>query len=121
MLLGAINEPDEAETIAARLADTLSAPMTLHGIVVPVAASIGIAIHTPDMDGVDALLRAADVAMYGAKARGKDRYQVYTSDQDPGDDRLPAGRVGARGAAAASTADVEPRTATPPLLTPEGA
>ena len=121
VLLGAINEPDEAETIAARLADTLSAPTTLHGIVVPVAASIGIAIHTPEMDGVDALLRAADVAMYGAKARGKDRYQVYTPDQDPGDDRLPEGRVGARGAAAASTAEIEPRTATPPLLTPEGA
>jgi diguanylate cyclase (GGDEF)-like protein len=96
VLLGEIVDPAEAESVAARLAQTLTEPLMLAGTVVPVAASIGIAVRTPEMADVDALMRAADVAMYGAKARGKDRYQVYSPDQDPGDDRLVAGRIGTR-------------------------
>ena len=118
-LLGDIGDAGEAEAIAARIAQSLDAPLTIGGIVVPVAASIGIAIHTPDMDGVDALLRAADVAMYGAKARGKNRYQVYAPDQDPGDDRLPADLARTRGPKAANAGASGPRAVT--LLSPEGA
>jgi hypothetical protein len=67
------------------------------------------------MVGVDAFLRAADIAMYGAKARGKDRYQIYAPDLDPGADQVPAGRVAVRRRDAA-----EPRSAAQ-TLTPEGA
>jgi hypothetical protein len=73
------------------------------------------------MAGVDALLRAADVAMYGAKARGKDRYQVYSTDQDPGDDRITAGRTMTRRPAAPATGAGDVRAASTPHLRPEGA
>ncbi len=119
VLLGDIGNAGQAEAIASRIAQALDAPLTIDGIVVPVAASIGIAIHTPDMDGVDALLRAADVAMYGAKARGKHRYKVYAPDQDPGDDRLPADRATTRHPRAADAVAGGPRAVT--LLSPEGA
>ena len=119
VLLGELGNTAEAESIAARMAQKLSVPLAIEGTVVPVAASIGIAVHAPGMDGVDALLRAADVAMYGAKARGKDRYQVYAPDMDPGDDRVGVGRVGAR-RVADSTPATEAKRSTP-LLRPEGA
>jgi predicted signal transduction protein with EAL and GGDEF domain len=75
----------EAEAAAGRLAAALSVPLALDGTVVAVAASIGIALPTPQMNRVDDLLRAADVAMYGAKARGKDRSQVYSPALDAPD------------------------------------
>ena len=75
----------EAEAAAGRLAMALSVPIALEGTVVPVAASIGIALPTAQITHVDDLLRAADIAMYGAKARGKDRSQVYSPALDQTD------------------------------------
>jgi diguanylate cyclase (GGDEF)-like protein len=120
VLLGDISEPGEAEAIAARMAETLSVPLSIAGTVVPVAASIGIAVHAPGMKDVDALLRAADVAMYGAKARGKDRYQVYAADEDPGDDRVGVGRVGTR-RSGPDPDGAAPRGGSKPILRSEGA
>jgi len=116
VLLGELSDAAEAETIAARMTQSLGVPLPLHGTVVAVAVSIGVAVHTPAMVGVDGLLRAADIAMYGAKARGKDRYQVYAPDVDPGADQLPAGRVAVRRVDAGDAG----RSAAPHLR-PEGA
>jgi EAL domain-containing protein (putative c-di-GMP-specific phosphodiesterase class I) len=41
-----------------------------------VAASVGVAFATPE-DGVEELMRNADVAMYSAKSQGKGRFVVY--------------------------------------------
>jgi diguanylate cyclase (GGDEF)-like protein len=121
VLLGEISDSNEAESIAARMTQALGVPLSLHGTVVGVAASVGVAVHTPEMNGVDALLRAADVAMYGAKARGKDRYQVYSTEQDPGDDRVTTGRTVTRRPAQPSSGAADVRPATTPHLRPEGA
>jgi len=68
----------DLEALAQRLIDTVRAPLELTpGSSVQVTASIGIASFPQDGDGPDALLRAADIAMYAAKAAGRNRYARY--------------------------------------------
>jgi diguanylate cyclase (GGDEF)-like protein len=72
-----LDEADEAAPahVAERIADALREPFTLAGREVFATASIGIAVGTVEDPGT--LLRHADVAMYRAKARGKDRYEIF--------------------------------------------
>lgn len=67
----------EATATAERIAEKLAAPFYLEGCEVFVTTSIGIAISEPGQDSPDDLLRNADVAMYEAKNKGKDRYKVF--------------------------------------------
>jgi EAL domain-containing protein (putative c-di-GMP-specific phosphodiesterase class I) len=59
------------------VAAALRAPLVLDGQEVFPTASIGIALSTPRRSRPDSLLRDADVAMYHAKAEGKDRSAVF--------------------------------------------
>ena len=65
--------------IAARIVAALQEPFPFLGSGLRVAASIGIAFATP-ADGVEELMRNADVAMYAAKAQGKGRYAIYVTE-----------------------------------------
>ncbi|MGW9453151.1 putative bifunctional diguanylate cyclase/phosphodiesterase [Streptomyces sp. NPDC055632] len=68
---------NQVHEIADRLRLTLSRPYRLDGgQEVRVAASIGVAFAEPGVDAGD-LLRNADLAMYRAKAAGKDRVELY--------------------------------------------
>ena len=69
--------PDEvaAALVAERIATELREPFMLDGREVFTTASIGIAVGT--VEDADTLLRHADVAMYRAKGRGKDRYEIF--------------------------------------------
>ncbi len=62
--------PPEAvvEQVAARIRLALSEPYQIAGIAVTVGASVGTAVTPPAGGDVDALLHAADVAMYRVKA-----------------------------------------------------
>ncbi|GAA2589587.1 bifunctional diguanylate cyclase/phosphodiesterase [Winogradskya consettensis] len=62
------------ETVAQRVLDALTVPISSHLLLVQ--ASIGIATAEPGAT-VDTVLRAADVAMYAAKQRGKAAYVRY--------------------------------------------
>jgi diguanylate cyclase (GGDEF)-like protein/PAS domain S-box-containing protein len=62
--------------IAARVVESLQEPLDLPGADARVAASVGIAFSSAD-DGVEELMRNADVAMYAAKSAGKGRYMVF--------------------------------------------
>jgi diguanylate cyclase (GGDEF)-like protein len=63
--------------VAERLLSVLEQPFSVHGSVIRVGASIGIASQVSDEESGDYLLRAADVAMYSAKARGKHRWDLF--------------------------------------------
>jgi diguanylate cyclase (GGDEF)-like protein/PAS domain S-box-containing protein len=62
--------------IAARIVASLQDPLDIPGANAAVAASVGIAFSESG-DGVEELMRNADVAMYAAKSGGKGRYVVY--------------------------------------------
>ena len=78
--------PDEADALltAARVADVLREPYPLArgaGGEVFVPASIGIALSDGDAAPTsEALLRNADLAMYRAKQRGRDRCELYDDE-----------------------------------------
>ncbi len=64
-----------------RLADAvlaaLAAPVLVGGHELVVGASIGISVFPMDGDNAEALIRAADMAMYTAKSRGRNCYEFY--------------------------------------------
>ncbi len=68
--LTATRGPSEALELAQSVARALDEPVSLDGLHVDVAASIGIAIHSGDDEDFATLMRHADIAMYDAKQRG---------------------------------------------------
>jgi diguanylate cyclase (GGDEF)-like protein len=69
----------DAVRVAERVQEQLQRPLTLLGHDLVVSASIGIAVNTSERNEPGALLKAADVAMYRAKAGGKAQHEVFDS------------------------------------------
>ncbi|MFL6862300.1 MAG: putative bifunctional diguanylate cyclase/phosphodiesterase [Allosphingosinicella sp.] len=76
MLLPAVGR-EEAERIAGRAVEALSEPFGSGGSASWLGASIGIALAPEHGVELPALMKAADVAMYHAKATGRSRTCVY--------------------------------------------
>jgi diguanylate cyclase (GGDEF)-like protein len=89
VVLNQIDSPESAGIVAQRLLESLGRPVVIDGHELVVTPSIGIAIAPDDANDVEGLLRAADTAMYHAKAAGKNNYLFYRTDMDAaGVDRL---------------------------------
>lgn len=66
----------EALSAAERLRDALlRRPWAWQGETLPLTVSIGVAAWRGPQDGLDALLKRADAALYRAKALGRDRFE----------------------------------------------
>ena len=68
---------DYATDVAERLLQTIRRPFLLDGEEQFLSASIGIALAGPGTERPEGLLRDADAAMYRAKERGKDRWELF--------------------------------------------
>lgn len=73
---------EDVEQIVRNLAEALQRPIDLQGREFVVTASIGISLYPDDGATVDMLLVRADVAMYQAKAAGRDNYRFYSPDMN---------------------------------------
>jgi diguanylate cyclase (GGDEF)-like protein len=80
VLIEDASDDAELDTVAERILAELRQPFVVNGRELHVRGSMGIAHMDPDVDGVDQLLRNADLAMYRAKAAGQGGYERY----DPG-------------------------------------
>jgi diguanylate cyclase (GGDEF)-like protein len=67
----------EAEAVARRVVEALSRPFALDIGEVTVGASIGIALAPSDGSDPEALVRAADLALYAAKSEGRGTHRLY--------------------------------------------
>lgn len=70
---------DEIFTLADRLIKAISAPYNLQGCTSYIGLSVGISFYPKDGDNLEELKRAADAALYQAKADGRGVYRTYSS------------------------------------------
>ena len=84
VLLPRIDGWQQAAATAERLLQAAREPMTLDGTAGPVrvGASVGVALFPADGADFDALVRAADVAMYRSKDLGRGRVSLYHPQMD---------------------------------------
>lgn len=61
-----------------RIATSLTAPLDVRGVEVRITPSIGVSLYPEHAVDIETLLRHADLAMYGAKAEGRNRMVLYT-------------------------------------------
>ena len=77
VLLYPVESVDGAEQVLRRIAEALRAPLTILDHQIAVSASIGLSIYPDHGEDPATLLRNADLAMYHAKANGKNGWQTY--------------------------------------------
>lgn len=79
---GAIGRRRFADPLAGRLVNALSQPFAEGSLVHHIGASAGIARYPQDAPDSAAILRAADVALYGAKDGGRNRWLGFAPEMD---------------------------------------
>ncbi|MFU2488079.1 EAL domain-containing protein [Thauera sp. WH-1] len=82
VILPNLHRVEDAESVAAKILDSVLAPMSLRGHSLHVGGSIGLAVYPQQGTSEEALLRHADLAMYHAKESGGNRYQVFAEQMN---------------------------------------
>jgi len=100
VLLPDAEDPEVAEQVATRLIADVSRPFRLHGERLEIGLSVGIAA-VDDSGDIETVIRAANDALFRAKATGRNRSVM--ADED----RVFAGRSGLRGRLDVSQIDHE--------------
>ncbi len=78
IVLGELSSDMAAALVARKLLDEVSVFSQIGGHELFLTASLGIVIYPDNASSVDELMRAADIAMYQAKAKGRNLYEFYT-------------------------------------------
>lgn len=77
VLLEEVHGIADAVRVAKRILESLAEPVPVKGTEVFSTVSIGVALSSSAYKRPEDLLRDADTAMYGAKAHGRSRYEVF--------------------------------------------
>ena len=77
-----LNEPEEIRVLCERIVQALSVPFQLDRAQVACGASLGVALFPRDGACRDALMRAADAAMYRAKTSRTNGYHLHDVSRD---------------------------------------
>jgi diguanylate cyclase (GGDEF)-like protein/PAS domain S-box-containing protein len=78
VLLGDLEEPEDARHVAQKVLDALAEPATIDAHELKVTPSVGICAYPHDGEDVESLMRNADTAMYHAKQMGRNNFQFFT-------------------------------------------
>ncbi|MES2296750.1 MAG: EAL domain-containing protein [Pseudomonadota bacterium] len=76
------DEAVEMRGVAGKILAALGAPFEVKGHHLYVTASIGVSVYPRDARDAQTLTRSADTAMYHAKSRGKNAFEVFQSDME---------------------------------------
>jgi len=77
-----ISGPEQAAELASHLLAALAVPFHCEGLTLSATASIGITLHPRDGADPDELLRNADLAMYRAKAEGRNGWRFFAATME---------------------------------------
>lgn len=78
ILISELRSPEDTGRIGTKLTDAIRQPFQAGGHEVSVTTSVGIAIYPHDGTDADTLMRNADKAMYQAKEKGGNQFQLYS-------------------------------------------
>ena len=71
-----VSDTDYAATVASRAIDALAQPYDIEGNFVHITASAGVSLYPDHGEDAETLLKSADLALYEAKAAGKNAYRL---------------------------------------------
>jgi len=77
IILNDLDSPEDAEAVAAKILERFHQPFVLGELERSVTASIGIALFPDQADTLDGLISQADMAMFHAKKKGRNRACVF--------------------------------------------
>lgn len=75
-----VRSQDDAEDLAGRIIDALSAPFLLEETEIRIGCTVGITLAPKDSRDAEQLLRYADLSMYRAKADGRNTLRFYSPE-----------------------------------------
>ena len=78
VVLKTVSTAEEINEAASRITDALSAPVLIDGRPLVTTASIGVSLFPRDGSTMGELLRQSDTAMYQAKDRGRNNFQLFS-------------------------------------------
>ncbi|MBK9064301.1 MAG: EAL domain-containing protein [Acidobacteria bacterium] len=78
VLLLATVEKENVAPLARKILDAVAAPLFVEAQRISMTTSVGISLYPDDGTDTDALLRNADIALYRAKERGRNNFQLCT-------------------------------------------
>ncbi len=79
-IIESLNDAGDAAIVARKILDAIAKPFSINGVNSYLSASIGIATYPDDAEDEGTLLKNADITMYQAKAKGRNRYEFYRND-----------------------------------------
>jgi diguanylate cyclase len=82
VILHNITRAEDAGKVARKLLSDLAEPYFVEGHELFVTASAGIAVFPGDGETADSLLKNAEIALYKAKAQGRNHYEYYAADMN---------------------------------------
>jgi len=82
VVMRGIKSTQQVNDAAVRINHALSAPMVVDGRTLVTTVSIGVALYPHDGADMGELLRHSDTAMYQAKDRGRNNFQLFSQSMD---------------------------------------
>jgi len=85
ILLESTSSVEGAEHVAQKTIEILNEPIEADNHICYIGASIGISVFPHDCEDAETMLRHADIAMYEAKKKGRNRWELYTKEKHEAD------------------------------------
>jgi len=77
VILSEIPDTRHTDYVAQKIITSLAMPYQIGGEIVHVSASIGISLFPDDANDISAMIKNADLAMYDAKSKGRNRFSHF--------------------------------------------
>lgn len=80
VMMDMITNPEDAALVGQKIIHSLEVEFNIDSKEIFIGASVGISIFPKDANDVDGLIKAADIAMYQVKNKGKNHHCFYSDD-----------------------------------------